>query len=102
MYVSWDCRDTDILARLLDVARDGQAFNLMSPGLDVQCASYRDTTRGRQLLAPDQVYEVHLDNLMTSNVFGRGHRIRIQISVTFFPNFRATHRPANPRRRRRA
>jgi len=82
-----DSRDVDIWARLLDVAPDGTAFNLMSPGLDVQRASYRDLKAGRQLLSPGQVYKLELSNLITSNVFLKGHRIRIQISGTFFPNF---------------
>jgi putative CocE/NonD family hydrolase len=59
----------------------------MSPGLDVLRASYRDLKKGRQLLTPNRVYELHLDNLITSNVFQKGHRIRVQISGTFFPNF---------------
>ena len=42
IYFSCDCRDTDLWVRLLDVAPDGTAFNLMSPGLDVLRASYRD------------------------------------------------------------
>ena len=87
IYLSCDCRDTDLWVRLLDVAPDGTAFNLMSPGLDVLRASYRDLKRGRQLLTPKQVYELHLNNLITSNVFQKGHRIRVQISATFFPNF---------------
>ena len=87
IYLTCDCRDTDVWVRLLDVQRDGRAFNLMNPGLDVQRVSYRDTTRGRQLLTPGQVYEVHLDNLITSNRFARGDRISVQISTTFFPNF---------------
>jgi len=87
MYLACDCRDTDLWVRLLDVAPDGTAFNLMSPGLDVQRASYRDLKKGRQLLTPHQVYELKLDNLITSNVFQKGHRIRVQISATFFPNF---------------
>jgi uncharacterized protein len=87
IYVACDCRDTDLWVRLLDVAPDGTAFNLMSPGLDVLRASYRDLKRGRQLLQPGQVYELHLDHLITSNVFQKGHRIRVQISATFFPNF---------------
>jgi uncharacterized protein len=82
-----DCGDLDLWARLLDVAPDGTAFNLMSPGLDVLRASYRDLKKGRQLLTPNRVYELHLDNLITSNVFQKGHRIRVQISATFFPNF---------------
>jgi putative CocE/NonD family hydrolase len=87
IYVSCDCRDTDLWVRLLDVAPDGAAHNLMSPGVDAVRASYRDLDKGRQLLTPGQIYELHLDNLVTSNVFLRGHRVRIQVSTTFFPNF---------------
>ena len=87
IYLSCDCRDLDLWVRLLDVAPDGTVFNLMSPGLDVQRASYRELKRGRQLLSPEQIYEVTLDRLITSNVFQKGHRIRVQISATFFPNF---------------
>jgi hypothetical protein len=87
IYLACDCRDTDLWVRLLDVAPDGTAFNLMSPGLDVLRASYRDLKKGRQLLTPDQVYELRLDNLITSNVFRKDHRIRVQVSATFFPNF---------------
>jgi uncharacterized protein len=87
VYISCDCRDTDLWVRLLDVAPDGAAYNLMSPGLDAVRASYRDLEKGRQLLTPQRVYEIPLDNLVTSNLFQRGHRVRIQISATFFPNF---------------
>ena len=87
IYLACDCRDTDLWVRLLDVAPDGTAFNVMSPGLDVLRASYRDLKKGRQLLTPNRVYELHLDNLITSNVFQKDHRIRVQVSATFFPNF---------------
>ena len=87
IYLACDCRDTDLWVRLLDVAPDGTAFNLMSPGLDVLRASYRSQKSGRKLLTPGRVYELHLDNLITSNVFRKDHRIRIQVSATFFPNF---------------
>lgn len=87
IFVSCDCRDFDLWARLLDVSPDGVAINLMSPGLDVERASYRDTSQGRQLLLPGKVYELRLERLITSNVFLQGHRIRLQISATFSPNF---------------
>jgi putative CocE/NonD family hydrolase len=86
IYLACDCHDTDLWVRLLDVAPDGTAFNVMGPGLDVLRASYRDQKR-RQLLRPRQIYELRLENLITSNVFPKGHRIRAQISATFFPNF---------------
>jgi hypothetical protein len=87
IFVSCDCRDFDLWARLLDVSPDGTAINLMSPGLDVLRASYRDLSRGRQLLSPGQTYELKLQSLITSNVFLQGHRIRLQISASFTPNF---------------
>ncbi|HVO64017.1 MAG TPA: CocE/NonD family hydrolase [Terriglobales bacterium] len=87
IFASCDCRDFDLWARLLDVAPDGTACNLMSPGLDVLRGSSRDPAHGRQLLRPGQIYELRLDHLITSNVFRKGHRIRVQISASFFPNF---------------
>ena len=87
VFVSCDCRDFDLWARLLDVAPDGSAINLMSPGLDVQRASYRDLRRGRQWLSPGKIYELRLGRLITSNVFTHGHRMRLQVSAAFTPNF---------------
>ena len=87
LYVSCACRDVDLWVHLLDVSPDGTAANLMSPGLNVQRASYRELSRGRQLLEPGRIYEIDLDHLITSNVFARGHRVRAQISASFFPNF---------------
>src|ERR1700681_1556013 len=59
----------------------------MSPGLDVLRASYREAGQGQQLLEPNRTYVIHLDNLITSNVFKKDHRVRVQISGSFFPNF---------------
>jgi uncharacterized protein len=87
LFISCDCRDTDVWARLLDVAPDGTAWNLMSPGTNAVRVSYRDLAKGRQLLNPGDIYELNLNNLVTSNLFARGHRVRVQISSTFFPNF---------------
>jgi uncharacterized protein len=87
VFMSCDCKDVDLFVRLLDVAPDGTAFNLMSPGLDVLRASYRDAKVGRQLLRPHQVYELQLSHLITANRFQKGHQIRVQISASFFPNF---------------
>jgi hypothetical protein len=87
IYLSADAPDTDLWVRLLDVAPDGTALNLMSPGLDVLRASYREPARGRQLLEPGKVYPLRIPSLVTSNTFRKGHRIRVQISAAFFPHF---------------
>jgi putative CocE/NonD family hydrolase len=87
MYVSADVPDFDLWVRLLDVAPDGTAFNLMSPGLDVLRASYRDQTVEPKLLEPGRIYKLELNRMVTSNVFLKGHRIRVQISGAFYPHF---------------
>ena len=86
IYASCDCRDFDLWVRLQDVYPDGRAINLMSPGNDVIRASYREPGRGRQLLAPGEVYELRLPALLTSIRLGRGHRLRAQVSASFAPH----------------
>jgi putative CocE/NonD family hydrolase len=96
IYVSGDVPDLDLWVRLTDVAADGKAYNLMSPGLDVLRASYRNyrfpesNEKGAfkpELLVPGTIYRLDFDRLLTSNVFLAGHRIRVQISGAFFPHF---------------
>lgn len=87
IFVSADAPDMDLWVRLVDVSPNGSAWNLMSPGLDVQRLSYRDHTANQELLTPGRIYEIKLDQLRTANVFLKGHRIRVQISAAFFPHF---------------
>jgi putative CocE/NonD family hydrolase len=87
MYVSADVKDLDLWVRLLDVAPDGTAFNLMSPGLDVLRASWRDETVKPELLEPGKIYKLTLDRMLTSNTFLKGHKIRVQLSGAFYPHF---------------
>jgi putative CocE/NonD family hydrolase len=86
IHVSTDARDTDLWVKVMDVGPDGTTYNLMSPGLDVVRASYRDST-ARSLLASGRVYALRLSNLLTANTFKKGHRIRVYLSTTFFPHF---------------
>jgi hypothetical protein len=87
MYVSADVPDFDLWVRILDVAPDGTAYNLMSPGLDVLRASYRNQSLKPELLEPAKIYRLDVNRLLTSNVFKAGHRIRVQVSAAFFPHF---------------
>jgi uncharacterized protein len=87
IYVSADVPDFDLWVRLEDVSPDGTAFNLNNPGLDVLRASYRGGTLKPELLENGKVYKLVLDRMLTSNVFAAGHRIRAQISGSFFPQF---------------
>jgi putative CocE/NonD family hydrolase len=86
-YVSTDAPDTDLWFRLFDVAPDGTALNLMSPGLDVVRASYRSGGPKRELLTPGEVYALDFDHMLTGNLFKVGHRLRLVVSATFFPHY---------------
>ena len=85
IFLSADAPDTDLWLKLYDVAPDGTAFNLMSPGLDVLRASLRDG--GRQLLEAGRVYELRFGGLLTGNLFQKGHRIRVCLMTAFLPHF---------------
>ncbi|HKP30042.1 MAG TPA: CocE/NonD family hydrolase, partial [Gemmatimonadales bacterium] len=86
LYVSVDQVDTDLWVKLLDVSPDGTAYNLMSPGLDVLRASYREMKPKRALLEKDKVYKLELPNLLTGNRFKAGHRLRIAVMASFMPH----------------
>jgi hypothetical protein len=87
LSISADAPDTDIWVKVYDVAPDGTAFNLMSSGLDVLRASYRNAKPARELLQPGEIYLLRLNDLLMANTFKRGHRIRVAVMTTFFPNF---------------
>ena len=48
---------------------------------------YRDSTTAPKPIVPGQVYEYKIDMWSTSNVFLKGHRIRLEVSSSNFPRF---------------
>jgi hypothetical protein len=82
IYASCDCRDFDLWARLLDVHPDGRAFNLVNPGGDVLRASYNQ----EKLREPGRIHSLVIPPTWTAMRFGKGHRIRLQISASFDPH----------------
>jgi len=84
LYASTDGRDTDFTAKLVNVHPDGYAMNLCD---GIIRGRYRASTSKQKLLAPGEVYEFTIDLWPTSNVFKKGHRIRVEISSSNFPRF---------------
>jgi len=76
--------DTDFVAKLVDVNPDGFAQNL-SEG--IVRARYRNSQHTPELLKPGEIYQFSIDLWATSNVFRRGHRLRLEISSSNFPRF---------------
>ena len=86
IHISVDVPDTDLWLKVLDVAPDGTAWNVMSAGLDVVRSSYRNRRATRELLQPGEVYRIDFPTLMTGNRFAKGHRVRIALMASFAPN----------------
>jgi putative CocE/NonD family hydrolase len=77
--------DTDFTAKLVDVGPDGFARNLTE---GILRARYRESTKGAaKPIVPGSVYEYKIDVWSTSNVFLKGHRIRLEVSSSNFPRF---------------
>ncbi len=84
LYASSSAPDTDFTAKLLDVHPDGKAYNLAD---GIIRARYRESFEKQVLLEPGKVYAYTIDLWATSNLFKRGHRIRIDVSSSNFPRF---------------
>ncbi|HEY6553134.1 MAG TPA: CocE/NonD family hydrolase [Vicinamibacteria bacterium] len=87
VHLSTDTRDTDLWLKLFDVGEDGTAWNLMSPGLDGVRASYRAGGPRHEPLEPGRVYALRFDEMLTGNLFRKGHRLRLVVCATFFPHY---------------
>lgn len=85
LYASTSAADTDFTAKLVDVGPDGFAKNLTE---GILRARYRQSTTAAAVpITPGQVYEYKIDLWSTSNVFLKGHRIRLEVSSSNFPRF---------------
>jgi hypothetical protein len=84
LYVKSSAVDTDFTAKLVDVWPDGFAQNLTE---GILRARYRDSRETPTLINPGQVYKVNIDVWATSNVFKKGHVLRLEVSSSNFPRF---------------
>ncbi len=84
LYVSTSQPDTDFTAKLVDVFPTGEARNLTDGILRLR---YRESLEKAVPARPGEVYPITIDAGVTSNQFGKGHRIRVEISSSNFPRF---------------
>lgn len=75
LYVSTTAPSTDFTAKLVDVHPDGKAYNI-SEGI-----------LRRDYEVKGQPDEIQIDLWPTSNVFLKGHRIRLEVSSSNYPRF---------------
>jgi putative CocE/NonD family hydrolase len=84
LYASTSARDTDFTAKLVDVFPDGHARNLTDGILRLR---YREGLDRSVPAKPGEIYRLTIDAGATSNVFLKGHRIRLEVSSSNFPRF---------------
>ena len=84
LYASSSAPDTDFTAKLIDVSQSGFAMNLTDGLLR---GRFRNSFEKPEPMTPGTVYPFRIDLKSTSNVFKKGHRIRVEISSSNFPRF---------------
>jgi putative CocE/NonD family hydrolase len=106
LWASSSAPDTDFTAKLVDVyppsAEWPGGFDL-NIGDGIVRARFREDLSREKLMEPGQPYPFTIKLYPTSNVFKKGHRIRVDISSSNFPRFDVnpnTGEPLNEQRRR--
>jgi putative CocE/NonD family hydrolase len=84
IYFAADVLDTDIAVKLMDVAPDGRSLNIAE---GIARAKYRKSYAQPAPLVPGEVTGLEVELFPTSTWFEAGHRIRIEVTSSDFPNF---------------
>ena len=84
LWAATSAPDTDFTAKLVDVDDAGKAFNLCE---GIVRARYRAGRDKPQAVVPGELNAYEIDLWVTSNLFQRGHRIRVEVSSSNFPRF---------------
>jgi putative CocE/NonD family hydrolase len=90
LFVSSTAVDTDFTAKLIDVYPPNPDYPLgfdLNVGDSIVRMRYRNSLARPELMKPGEVYEAMIRLYPTSNVFAKGHRIRLDISSSNFPRF---------------
>jgi hypothetical protein len=84
LYAASSARDTDFTAKLVDVHVDGRAIHIAE---GILRARHRKSMESVEFLEAGEPTEFRIELAPTSNVFLRGHRLRLEISSSNFPRF---------------
>ena len=84
LFVKASVVDTDFTGKLVDVWPNGFAQNLTEGIIRTR---YRDSQEKPELMNPGQIYKLTVDLWATSNVFRKGHTLRLEVSSSNFPRF---------------
>ncbi len=105
LWASSSAVDTDFTAKIVDVF---PASDLHPEGLAINItdsiirARYRNGWEKPELMTPGEAYEFVFQLYPTSNVFQKGHRLRLDISSSNWPRFDVNPNTGGPLGRERA
>ena len=97
--ISSDAPDTDFYVKLIDVypPSDDYPCGYAFPVTDgILRARYRNSFARPELLEPGKIYELTIPIQPAANLFKAGHRIRVDISSSSFPNFDINRNTGDP------
>jgi putative CocE/NonD family hydrolase len=104
LIAATDALDTDFTAKLIDVYPPSETwpggFDL-NVGDGIVRGRFRESLSEEKLLEPGKPYEFTIKLYPTSNVFKRGHRIRVDIASSNFPRFDVNPNTGEPLNRHR-
>ena len=93
LFAASDGKDTDFTARILDVFPDGRALAL---GSGIIRARYRKGLDHTELLSPNKTERYQIDLNDIGYAFLPGHRIRVEVSSSYYPVFSPNPNTGNP------
>ncbi|HXQ52638.1 MAG TPA: CocE/NonD family hydrolase [Stellaceae bacterium] len=93
LHVQSDCRDTDFVAKLIELEPNGRAMLLMD---GVTRALYRDSAAGPQPLEPGRVYRLAIELGHIHHTFRAGSRIELDVTSSNFPRRARNANSGNP------
>ncbi|MBI3977790.1 MAG: CocE/NonD family hydrolase [Chloroflexi bacterium] len=88
LWAASTAADTDFTAKLVDVSPSGKAIGLCA---GIVRARYRESVEKPSLITPGAVYRYRIELEPTAWVFKAGHRIRLDVSSSDFPNYDRNH-----------
>ncbi len=84
LYATSSAVNTDFTAKLTDVYPDGRSMRICE---GIIRASHRNPEQSPGAIEPGKIYLYTIDLWATSNVFQKGHKMRVEISSSNFPRF---------------
>jgi uncharacterized protein len=93
LFASTSASDTDFTAKIVDVYPDSHGYN-MAEG--ITRVRFRKSVFAPEPVNPGELIEYTIDLIGASQLFRRGHRIRLDIASSNFPAFDRNMNTGNP------